>query len=191
MTILKRNSGFTLAELLIALAILAVIATFSIPKILSSSSNGKNTAIAKEAASMISGAYSTYTLTNGAATTVGPDDLTQYMNFVSAATTGDLADGTGGGGINLAACSATFTCLRLHNGAILQFDTGETFGGSNTTNAIAFNLDPDGTGTMGAITFWQYYGGRLTTGGQATSPTNAGDTMTTTTVDPTYLSTWD
>lgn len=189
MTILKRNSGFTLAELLIALAILGVIATFSIPKILNSSSSGKNTAMAKEAASMISGAYSTYTLTSGAATTVGPSALTQYMNYVSAATSTDLADATSG--LNLAACSATFTCLRLHNGGILQYDTAETFGGSNTTNAIAFNYDPDGTGPLGAVTFWQYYGGRLTTGGQAVTPTNAGDTMVVTTADPSYLATWD
>ncbi|WP_373531076.1 type II secretion system protein [Vampirovibrio sp.] len=189
MSILKSNSGFTLAELLIALAILGVIATFTIPKILSSSANGQNTAIAKEAASMIAGAYSTYTLNNGSATTVGPSALTQYMNYVSAAVATDLADATSG--LNLAACSATFACLRLHNGGILQYDTAETFGGSTSTHAIAFNLDPDGTGPLGAITFWQYYNGRFTTGGQALTPTNAGDTMTTTTTDPSYLSTWN
>lgn len=42
--------GFTLAELLIALTILGVIATFTIPKILSSQQDGKLKAIAKETA---------------------------------------------------------------------------------------------------------------------------------------------
>ena len=189
MTILKRNSGFTLAELLIALAILGVIATFSIPKILLASSQGKNTAMAKEAASMISGAYSAYILNTGANTTAGASILTQYMNYVSTVTTGDLSTATSG--LDLAACSATFVCLRLHQGGILQYDTVTTFGGSTTTHAIPFNYDPDGTGPLGAITFWQYYNGRLTTGGQATTPTSAGGTMVVTTADPPYLSSWD
>lgn len=189
MTILKRNSGFTLAELLIALAILGVIATFSIPKILLASSSGKNTAMAKEAAAMISGAYSAYTMSTGANTTVGPSLLTQYMNFVSPATTGDLADSTSG--LNLSACSATNVCLRLHQGGILQYDTVTTFGGATTTHAIPFNYDPDGTGPLGAITLWQYYSGRLTTGGQATTPTSVGGSMVVTTADPPYLSSWD
>lgn len=47
---LKLNRGFTLAELLIALAILGVIAAFSIPKVLSAQQNQTYNAIAKEAA---------------------------------------------------------------------------------------------------------------------------------------------
>ena len=54
--------GFTLAELLIALAILGVIATFTIPKILDSGSSSKHNAIVKEAAGMISGAFQVYKL---------------------------------------------------------------------------------------------------------------------------------
>ncbi len=188
-SLFKSSQGFTLAELLIALAILGVIATFTIPKILTSSQNGQNTAIAKEAGSMISGAYSTYTLTNGAGTAVTAGALTQYMNYVAAATASDLGDATSG--LNLAACSATFACLKLHNGAVLQYDTAQTFGGSTTTHAIAFNLDPDGTGPQGAITFWQYYNGRFTTGANAVTPTSSGGTMTTTTTDPSYLANWN
>jgi prepilin-type N-terminal cleavage/methylation domain-containing protein len=53
----QHSLGFTLAELLIALAILGEIATFTIPKILSSQQNGTNKAKAKEAFSMVSSAY--------------------------------------------------------------------------------------------------------------------------------------
>ena len=60
----NKNSqlAFTLAELLIALAILGVIATFTIPKILDSGSNSQWNAIGKEAAAMVSGAYQSYKL---------------------------------------------------------------------------------------------------------------------------------
>jgi prepilin-type N-terminal cleavage/methylation domain-containing protein len=40
--------GFTLAELLIALALLGIIASFTIPKVLESSTNAKYKAMAKE-----------------------------------------------------------------------------------------------------------------------------------------------
>ena len=55
--------GFTLAELLIALAILGVIATFTIPKILDSGTDSKRNAIAKEIAATVSGAYQNYKIT--------------------------------------------------------------------------------------------------------------------------------
>lgn len=44
-----KRSGFTLAELLIALAIMGVIATFTIPKVLSSQNNAKKNALFREA----------------------------------------------------------------------------------------------------------------------------------------------
>ncbi len=191
MTQFKRNQGFTLAELLISLAILGVIATFTIPKILSSSANGQNTAIAKEVASMISAAYSTYTLNNGAATTVKPGDLTQYFNYVSTTTSGTLSAATSG--TALQTCSATLPCISLHNGGVVQWDTAQTFSGSTTTHAVTFNLDPDGTGAQGRITFWQFYNGRFTTGGQLAgiTPTSSAITLTTTTTDPSYLANWN
>lgn len=49
---------------MIALAILGVITTFTIPKVLNSQQNGKFKAIAKEDMSMVSAAYQQYVLTN-------------------------------------------------------------------------------------------------------------------------------
>lgn len=49
-----KTSGFTLAELLIALAILGVIATFSIPKVLQAQQDGRNQAVLKTNASQLS-----------------------------------------------------------------------------------------------------------------------------------------
>jgi prepilin-type N-terminal cleavage/methylation domain-containing protein len=184
------NKGFTLAELLIALAILGVIATFTIPKILNASGNGQNTAIAKEAASMVSGAYSTYTLNNTLTTGTTGGALTQYMNYVAVDTTTTYSAGASGD-TAMAAWSATLICLKLHNGGVLQYDTAQTFGGSTTTNAIVFNLDPDGSGTRGKISLIQLYNGRLSSGGQSGTTASTGGTITTQGTDPTYLQNWN
>lgn len=186
-----KNQGFTLAELLIALAILGVIATFTIPKILSSSQNGQNTAIAKEAASMLSGSFQTYVLNNGLTSANTAADLTQYMNYVSVVTSG-----AAGATMTGATCTATLPCLKLHNGGVIQYDTVQSFGTTSTAgNGIFINVDPDGVGTQTPITFIQYAGGRLTTRGQAgADPTHTGGaagTLATITTDPSYLTNWN
>lgn len=187
----RAHKGFTLAELLIALAILGVIATFTIPKILTAQANGQNTAVAKEAASMINASYITYTLNNTLTTGTTAGALTQYMNYV-ATDTATAYTATATGATALQTCTSTLVCLKLHNGAVLQYDTGSSFGGTGAANGIVVNLDPDGNGTQGRISFIQFYGGRLTTVGQnAGAPTSAGATLTNQTTDPSYLANWN
>ncbi len=189
---LIRSKGFTLAELLIALAILGVIATFTIPKILSSSTSGQNTAIAKEAASMVSGAFSSYQLNNSVAAGTTAGSLTDFMNYVKIDTATSYTK-TEAADAALQACSAV-PCLVLHNGGILQYDPGQSFGTTvNNTGAVYFNLDPDGNGARGRITFVQFINGRLTTGGNvpANSDGPAGSTITKEAADPTYLTNWN
>jgi prepilin-type N-terminal cleavage/methylation domain-containing protein len=180
----RAHKGFTLAELLIALAILGVIATFTIPKILSASANGQNTAVAKEAASMINGAYTTYTLQNTLTTGTTAGVLTQYMNYVSVDTATDY-------GASQATCAAGVPCLKLHNGGIVQYSTTQDF--SATTGAIIFIVDPDGAGTTGPVQLIQFYGGRMTTrGANGADPTTSGDGgLTNVTTDPAYLQNWN
>jgi prepilin-type N-terminal cleavage/methylation domain-containing protein len=182
---MKRKAiGFTLAELLIALAILGVIATFTIPKIIGAAGNGQNTAIAKEAASMVSGAFSTYQLSNTLASGTTGGALTQYMNYVTI----DSSTAT----TMVPACSATTPCIKLHNGGILQYGTANSFGGTATTNALYFNLDPDGAGAATTASFVQYYNGRLTTAGQQAAATaSTGALATTYATDPYYIQNWN
>lgn len=158
--------GFTLAELLIALAILGVIATFTIPKILTAQTNGKYNAIAKESMGMVSGAFEQAQQAGTLSATTKPSDLTPYMNYVVYDTSTVVDDITGNSSTT---CTSTAPCIRLHNGGILMFDNGNAFGGTATTNMIDFRLDPDGvySGTTNGqgkmLIFALYYNGGIMT----------------------------
>ncbi len=181
----RAQSGFTLAELLIALAILGVIATFTIPKILNATGTAQNTAIAKEAASMVSGAFSEQQLTSGVTTATTAGVFLQYMNYVSLGSgTTVQTDG--------AACTSSLTagidCLKLHNGGVLSFNATNSPGSNTTTGAWLFNIDPDGSGAQTGATLVQYYSGRFTTYQQAGSPVPTTTTgVTPFTTDPAYI----
>src|SRR3712207_5952575 len=105
--------GFTLAELLIALAILGVIATFTIPKVLNSQQDGKYKAMAKETVSAVSEAFSNYQKSNTVTGNESLGVLTPYLNYVSIHTSTLVIDDEPSG--TSRACSATSVCLRLHN----------------------------------------------------------------------------
>lgn len=159
----RQARGFTLAELLIALAILGVIATFTIPKVLTAQQDSKYNAAAKEVAAMISGAYTVYAQTHTVTSGTTPGDLTPYMNFIAADTTSTVDAFYE----SVTHDCATYPCLKLHNGGMISYETGG-FTGTDTTNAIYFYFDPDGKVTDGttngpgkSVCFWLYYNGRL------------------------------
>lgn len=138
-----KKHGFTLSELLISLAILGVIATFTIPKVLNSSTNSQSKSIGLEVAGTISQAYHRYKLENSVDATTSSIDLIPYLNYVAIVTNttidnSPLLPGSIGG------CLPSVPCLRMHNGALLAV-SNDAFGGQNNTNAITFLLDVDGT----------------------------------------------
>jgi prepilin-type N-terminal cleavage/methylation domain-containing protein len=162
-----RDRGFTLAELLIALAILGIIATFTIPKVLNSQQDTKKKAIAKEAASMISGAFEAYKLRNSLSSGTTSAQLTPYMNYVKVVSTGAI---DGKVGETTQDCFGGNTCVLLHNGAMLRFNNGESFAGTASTNGVWFFVDADGvvtdantTGPGKSVQFWLLYNGRIVT----------------------------
>jgi prepilin-type N-terminal cleavage/methylation domain-containing protein len=186
--------GFTLSELLIAIAILGLIATFTIPKVLQSVGNSTNKAIGKETASVISQAYDGLKADgNGSVpNTVTAGTLMAKINYVQALASGTMA------GITCATPGAdTTSCYQLHNGGILVVDTGDTFGTDNT-GGLVFSLDPDGaTGTNTAVSFVLGHDGRIMTGGVAdngaaeAAPFNTYDLtggLTPITTDPSWFS---
>jgi prepilin-type N-terminal cleavage/methylation domain-containing protein len=181
-----KQQGFTLAELLIALTILGVIATFTIPKVLNSSATGSNKAVAKEVAAMISEAFTARVLSTPVAAANGPATFTTNMNFVRVDTDDALTNSVSETALT---CSTAEPCMILHNGAYLQYDAAQTFTGTASTNFIEFNVDPDGVGTSaGTAKFVLYANGRLTTRGNASlTAVLAADPTT----DPTWIATWN
>lgn len=111
----KGKPAFTLAELLIALAILGVIATFTIPKVLASQTSAKYKAIGKEAAAMVSQALEVYKSEHTVDQNTRFGDLTQYMNYVDTTSIVDYVPTE-----TTRDCSI-HECLKLHSGAILWY----------------------------------------------------------------------
>lgn len=168
---LRNFRGFTLAELLVTILILGEIATFTIPKILTAQQNSQARAKTKETVGMLTGAYQLLQNAGPVSTTTKATDLTQYMNYISVYTTGNLVDPVPTG--STIACSASTPCLKLHNGGIL-LASSEYFNGATNLNVIQFIYDPDGVYTGlntdipgSAIQFELYYNGFITTRGQA------------------------
>lgn len=169
-------TGFTLAELLISLAILGVIATFTIPKILAAQQTEKFNAIAKEDAAAIGTAYKLYISNNAASASFSLSSLaTSYLNYVSVDTTSLIDSYPGMGSLD---CS-TWSCYRMANGSVVAFDAGQTFGATDNLAITYFYVDPDGsysgstTGNGKAICFFIYYNGRITS--QETAADNSHD----------------
>jgi type II secretory pathway pseudopilin PulG len=147
------------------LAILGVIATFTIPKILSSFHRQDWNAKALEAAAMIADAYTAYKRDHLVSATTGMSDLIPYMNYVNIVNTGGINYSPGSGFIP---CAGLYVCLQLHNGGILLSNTVTTFGGTNNLNGIYFYFDPDGQYTDGStskdnasVLLFLYYNGLI------------------------------
>jgi prepilin-type N-terminal cleavage/methylation domain-containing protein len=187
-------TGFTLAELLIALAILGVIATFTIPKILSAQQNGQKVAAAKEVASMISGAFQQANLDGVITSASIPSDLLAYMNYVSVDTSGTVIDTTPR--LASGTCDSSHPCIKLHNGGYLWCDDA-SFDGTTSLNAIEFRFDPDpannttstADGPLKAVQFTLYYNGSLTTRGQI-KPGTTNSSSANFTIHPDYDPSW-
>jgi prepilin-type N-terminal cleavage/methylation domain-containing protein len=205
MTRQQQSTGFTLAELLISLAILGVIAAFAIPKVLQSSQDNKLNAIAKETASMVRDAYSFYKIdTNPTWNLMGnADRLIGYLNYVEidrTTTAAQMMDPPPTQ-TKLENCTNAQPCLVLHSGAYVQMDSGMTFTAADPApnrpalnNAVFFNIDPDGVrGQAGRVSIVLFFNGRVTTG-QAANDEGVvyyNNTITPQTTDPEYLSYWN
>ena len=188
----RRSKAFTLAELLISLAILGVIATFTIPKILSVQANNKYSSIAKEAAGTVVNALTLYNNQNGlsASTTMG--NLTPYMNYVKLDST-SVVDDVGGGTFTCSSV-ASGTCLILHNGAMLWYWNSVNFAGTGTSNALFFKLDPDAVAsTTTAIDFFIYTNGKVRSEGEIDPNTVSSDAtrFPNTGLNPSWWSNWN
>jgi len=138
---MMKQKAFTLAELLLALVILGVIATFTIPKVLTAQSSSQFNAAGKEAIGMVSGSFTTYTQSNPVTTATGPLNLTPFMNYVRVDTSSTIDSLPGLGSVSCA--SAGRRCLKLHNGGTLRITDNNSFCSVNGNQYIFYVFDPD------------------------------------------------
>lgn len=135
--------GFTLAELLICLAILGEIATFTVPKILASQQNNQKTAVFKETIGAI-GAAVNIGLQSGALdpTTNGNTYFLNTLNATKTCTTNSSTQGCWNTTLQgTPVAEYTEAGLILHNGAVVV-------GFTNTSNPSE-GLLIDWNGTAG------------------------------------------
>ncbi len=165
-----------MAELLIALVILGVIAASTIPMLIGMQQNQRYNAMAKEAFSSVAGTWEVMKARGTGSQSTTPGDILRQMNYVTLDTTSNIDDLPGG---DSSPCDPIYFCTRMHNGGILKAVTTGAFAGTNTTNAVFFLFDPDGVyggatnGSSKSLKFALYYDGFVTDRGNVRSGTLA------------------
>ncbi len=147
----QKQSGFSLAEILVTLALLGLLATFTIPKVLGVFIDNGDTSrrSVQAAASMIQGAYMQYRQENNPSGETRFGDFTPYMNYVKVLTAGDIDQDKDSSGVT--SCIPTAPCLVMQNGAIIRYwqgsgasSSGNEFGGTSQNRYLNIQIDPDG-----------------------------------------------
>ncbi len=164
--------GFTLAELLICIAILGVIATFTIPKIMAGQQNQRFNSAAKELATTLSALYVNAYTENGGEQWVQANGVDQnYLitggkfNYVKRISGVNMTPPPAG--LSAVRNSDTFcnsnpawvSCYLLHNGGVLWYHRISI----NNFGAWYFHFDPDSTGPAESVTFMVYTSNAVTT----------------------------
>ncbi len=184
----SKAKGLTLAEVIIALVLLAVLATILLPPQLINTGEAKLLNQAKEVASELSLAY--ISLANLADTTDATTtaDVIARANYVRIVNNGSqsiqvrfrVADGqpdqgcdSTSGVLCISTCTATKPCLVMQNGGLLQYDADANFNAITfpapppppyNRYALRFLFDPDGsTPIQTASVFYLFFGGRVST----------------------------
>jgi prepilin-type N-terminal cleavage/methylation domain-containing protein len=123
---LKRKA-FTLAELLISMAILGVIATFTIPKMLNQNDTQSRKAVMKEVVGMLSSQLNEFLLTHDAASVTNDnpsfsylfyDYLKNHINYSKLCPTDSVSEGCWNTAIQ---GPTSYAGLVLPNGAVLSY----------------------------------------------------------------------
>jgi prepilin-type N-terminal cleavage/methylation domain-containing protein len=139
---LLNKTGFTLTELLISLAVLGVIATFTIPKLLNVVGDGPKKAILKETIASIQAAAYQASIENGVASTADAFNyLAKHLNYVKACPNNTRAEGCRSTNIAPLPAGSSWSDepgFLLQNGAIV------TVYYTDNTHGTSINIDING-----------------------------------------------
>jgi prepilin-type N-terminal cleavage/methylation domain-containing protein len=158
------KKGFTLAELLVGLALLGTIGTYTIPKVLITQRYQSANVAAVEIASSITANYhQKVNLEGRLASSITPNQLASNLNVIRFSSS--YEDGTLDGGMGYfwscqSAVSVGQACVVLHNGGCLQILQYGEVGYAG----FIFLFDPDNNGPMERVVFYLSANGRLSSG---------------------------
>jgi prepilin-type N-terminal cleavage/methylation domain-containing protein len=125
----KAAKGFTLAEILVALSIIGLIAAFTIPKFVSSTDSQKRKAVIREAYSTVSESLYTGMQDGLVSTTTFPTYFVNNLRSARFCTTNATTQGCWTAGNAMMNGAATRPALVFHNGAVLAGFTPAAFAG--------------------------------------------------------------
>lgn len=141
-------TGFTLAELLIALAILGVIATFTIPKVLQNQQNSEKAAVFKETIATLNSVFNTGIQRSEVTESNFGTYILDRINAVKICRTNAVTEGCWTTGVDPVAGQASQAGAILHNGATLSGFDDNAIGGGYDFIVIDWN-GPDGPNVEG------------------------------------------
>lgn len=181
------KKGFTLAEMMITLSLVGVMAVMLMQLVFSATANSNGLVRVKEIAQQIQNAASTLQTSNPGLVNPSGAQIAALMNFTSTTTTTTLFTGlTDASPVNCTQ-AATISCYRFSNESVLMTDNNPLaqIGGVNYTR---FLVDPDGARPNPPVALiYRYDTGRLTT--ESANRADTGQQVSGFT-DPDYVRDW-
>lgn len=208
----RQRNAFTLGEMLVAVSLLALMATMLIPLVSDKTGESKLITATKDAAAQIANAYTVFQKNSVPNNNTTPVAIINNLNYVRIVNDGSLNIQINGTNY---ACDVNFPCALLHNGALVRYDTNARFGETPDVNdvqlscwlcdlptaafgdpvphpninALTFYVDPDGQGPEDAVHMVLFFSGRITTRFLAPEANFYDENQPNDSVDPEYL--WD
>jgi prepilin-type N-terminal cleavage/methylation domain-containing protein len=143
------KKGITLAEVMVTIAIMGIMAAMTVPKFLTTNGTVQTSNYSKganEFAVAIAAAYQIYVMKNGPVTAFGTvaGDLMQYVNYVTTLPGTSQIDQITGSGAQACNSSVGDQCYVMHNGAVVYTSTYWVLCDTTRNSYVYYVYDPDG-----------------------------------------------